>query len=178
MNTQFSPYGEIVEHFESYSDIEDWFYQVGLNKNKKKLLIKDKNRYLEEIIDFRTLLRTDFKKYIESKTSINQILKVTNEILIKSQVHPQVIENDSLFELQYIPKEKIENPLLTKIAIEVIKLLSSQEFKYLKKCDNHKCSLFFIDTSKNHSRRWCSMEICGNRSKVNNFTKRKKNLPK
>ena len=35
-------------------------------------------------------------------------------------------------------------------------------------------SLYFIDTSKNHSRRWCSTDICGNRSKVGNFTKRKK----
>jgi predicted RNA-binding Zn ribbon-like protein len=26
--------------------------------------------------------------------------------------------------------------------------------------------LFFYDTTKNHARHWCSMTICGNRSKV------------
>ena len=76
------------------------------------------------------------------------------------------------YSLEFIPK-KTENLLLTKIAIELVKLLSSKEFKYLKKCDNHKCSLYFIDTSKNHSRRWCSMEICGNRAKVSKFNKKK-----
>ena len=176
MNTQFSPYGDIVEYFESYSDIEDWFLKVHLIETKKKIELELEKKYFKEIMSFRALLRSQFKQYLESETSIDKIIQTSNAILIKSKVYPQIVSDKNLCELQYISTEKDKNHLLTKIVIEVIKLLSSKEFKYLKKCDNHKCSLFFIDTSKNHSRRWCSMEICGNRSKVNSFTQRKKNL--
>lgn len=106
---------------------------------------------------------------------LNSLLEKTNNIMIQNEVHPQIVYKDNSYILEYIPNKSSKyNVLLTKIAIEVIKLLDSKEFKYLKKCDNHKCCLYFIDTSKNHSRRWCSMEVCGNRSKVSSFTKRKK----
>jgi predicted RNA-binding Zn ribbon-like protein len=37
----------------------------------------------------------------------------------------------------------------------------------LRRCANHDtCVLLFLDTSRSHTRRWCSMELCGNRSKV------------
>jgi predicted RNA-binding Zn ribbon-like protein len=176
MNTQFTPYGDIVEHFESYLDIEDWFIEVNLINSKNLLKDEDQKKYFKELLAFRTLLRSGFKQYIESQTSLDNILQKANEILVKGKVHPQVSNNNGLFELRYVCTEKKNNQLLSRIAIEVIKLISSQEFKYLKKCDNHKCSLFFVDTSRNHSRRWCSMEICGNRSKVNSFTQRKKDL--
>lgn len=37
----------------------------------------------------------------------------------------------------------------------------------LRRCANHDtCVLLFLDTSRSHTRRWCSMEACGNRNKV------------
>jgi predicted RNA-binding Zn ribbon-like protein len=32
----------------------------------------------------------------------------------------------------------------------------------------------FVDTSKNHSRRWCDMKVCGNRVKARKFYRRQK----
>ena len=96
--------------------------------------------------------------------------------MLNAKVHPQIVSIDGSFRLEYISNTNNHNELLTLIAIEVIKFLNSKEFKYLKKCSNHKCCLYFVDTSRNHSRRWCSMEICGNRSKVGRFTKRQKEL--
>jgi predicted RNA-binding Zn ribbon-like protein len=34
-------------------------------------------------------------------------------------------------------------------------------------------TLWFLDKSKSHTRRWCSMGLCGNRHKVASFRKRK-----
>ena len=152
--------------------------KVGLLDEKKLNNIKENELYFKELIDYRTLLRNSFQDYIKEQISLDKLIKTTNNILLKAKVHPQIINEKESFVLEYIPNASKYNELLTKIAIELIKLLSSKEFKYLKKCDNHKCSLYFIDTSRNHSRRWCSMEICGNRSKVSNFVKRKKDLIK
>jgi predicted RNA-binding Zn ribbon-like protein len=42
----------------------------------------------------------------------------------------------------------------------------------LKVCPEETCRVAFFDHSKNRSRRWCSMEICGNRTKVRAYRKR------
>lgn len=36
----------------------------------------------------------------------------------------------------------------------------------IRPCANHACVLHFYDTSKNGTRRWCSMAGCGNRAKA------------
>jgi predicted RNA-binding Zn ribbon-like protein len=42
----------------------------------------------------------------------------------------------------------------------------------LKICPADDCAWAFYDTSRNRSRRWCSMEVCGNRQKVRTFRSR------
>ena len=102
MNTQFSPYDEIVENFETYSDMEEWFFEVKLMDKKNILSNKEKDKYYKEIISFRNLLRDNLKKYLENKSSINKILQRTNEILVKSQVHPRIQYENSIFECYVI----------------------------------------------------------------------------
>ncbi|UQE76805.1 ABATE domain-containing protein [Gordonia sp. PP30] len=46
-------------------------------------------------------------------------------------------------------------------------LLTGDAAGRIRRCANHvTCVLMFVDTSRSRSRRWCSMELCGNRSKV------------
>jgi predicted RNA-binding Zn ribbon-like protein len=48
-------------------------------------------------------------------------------------------------------------------------LLTSPQAIHIRKCVNSTCHWLFLDTSKNHSRRWCDMKICGNRNKARRF---------
>ena len=45
----------------------------------------------------------------------------------------------------------------------------------LRRCGADGCVLWFLDLTKNRSRRWCSMETCGNRHKVARHYQRRKN---
>ena len=36
----------------------------------------------------------------------------------------------------------------------------------IRRCGNRRCVLLYFDTTKNRSRRWCDMTVCGNRAKV------------
>jgi predicted RNA-binding Zn ribbon-like protein len=36
----------------------------------------------------------------------------------------------------------------------------------LRQCEHERCVLWFLDTSRNGTRRWCSMASCGNRAKA------------
>src|SRR4051812_23310237 len=42
----------------------------------------------------------------------------------------------------------------------------------LRVCAADDCGLFILDTSRPNNRRWCSMELCGNRSKIRAFRAR------
>jgi len=56
--------------------------------------------------------------------------------------------------------------LLLPLAEAMGDLLCRHDFEGVKICENAKCTLWFYDISKNHTRRWCSMAVCGNRAKA------------
>jgi predicted RNA-binding Zn ribbon-like protein len=51
-------------------------------------------------------------------------------------------------------------------------LVASGRWRAVRECDSDTCTWMFLDTSKNHSRRWCEMARCGNRDKVQRFRAR------
>jgi predicted RNA-binding Zn ribbon-like protein len=55
-----------------------------------------------------------------------------------------------------------------------MQMLSSDTRNMIGLCaDDRGCGFLFLDTSKNHSRRWCSMDVCGNRAKAKRHYKAK-----
>jgi predicted RNA-binding Zn ribbon-like protein len=54
-------------------------------------------------------------------------------------------------------------------------LLTSHAADRVRACDNPECRWLFLDTSKNHTRRWCDMKLCGNRMKARRFKAHKRN---
>jgi predicted RNA-binding Zn ribbon-like protein len=53
-------------------------------------------------------------------------------------------------------------------------LLVGAELGRLRECSNDKCLWLFLDDSKNGTRRWCSMQSCGNRAKAHRHYLRQK----
>jgi predicted RNA-binding Zn ribbon-like protein len=55
--------------------------------------------------------------------------------------------------------------LLFPIARSLADLVCNENFTYVKACEGPPCTLLFVDRTRAHARRWCSMAICGNRAK-------------
>jgi predicted RNA-binding Zn ribbon-like protein len=66
---------------------------------------------------------------------------------------------------------------LWKLAEAASDLLVSTEAERVKECGDPTCRWLFLDTSKNHTRRWCDMKICGNRMKARRFQARAAGIP-
>ena len=62
--------------------------------------------------------------------------------------------------------------ILAPIALAAAELLTSDEFQRVRQCPN--CGWLFVDTSRNHSRRWCSMDFCGSKIKSRRQYERRK----
>jgi predicted RNA-binding Zn ribbon-like protein len=62
--------------------------------------------------------------------------------------------------------------LRQRIVDAAVALLTAAEKGRLKACPA--CGWFFLDKTKNRSRRWCSMTTCGNSAKARRYYWRKK----
>jgi predicted RNA-binding Zn ribbon-like protein len=65
--------------------------------------------------------------------------------------------------------DHLERPLWP-LAAAALDLLRSGPLDRLKACEG--CPWLFLDISRNHSRRWCSMDDCGSRSKMRHYRAR------
>jgi predicted RNA-binding Zn ribbon-like protein len=52
-------------------------------------------------------------------------------------------------------------------------ILLSPDAVRVRTCAVDTCRWLFLDTSKNHTRRWCNMKVCGNRMKARRFQARR-----
>ena len=55
------------------------------------------------------------------------------------------------------------------LSLSTAEFMMSEQMRFLRECGNAECRWLFVDTSKNHTRRWCDMKICGNRMKARRF---------
>lgn len=54
---------------------------------------------------------------------------------------------------------------LSLVARDALDLVTSGEVVRVRRCAGEECSALFLDASRPGSRRWCSMDGCGNRAK-------------
>jgi len=59
------------------------------------------------------------------------------------------------------------------LAESVSDVLLSPGMWSVRTCAADTCRWLFLDTSKNHTRRWCNMKVCGNRMKARRFQARR-----
>lgn len=64
--------------------------------------------------------------------------------------------------------------LLGPVALAAVELLARADGKRIKICPGEHCGWAFLDISKNGRRRWCEMEVCGNRAKARRFAARRR----
>lgn len=185
INTKIIEKRSIKELIVDYNDLMQWFQDAEIIDKKEKIKLIAKwntdtqiSKFFIRSIAFREDLRSMINKLIDTQTVEDQRIVMINKILSKQCEQNQLeMVNDKL---ELITKALIEEPvhLLTSIARSAAFLLSHSDYSPIKRCENPGCILYHYDTSKNHKRRWCSMNICGNRMKAAAHYKRKKKLAK
>jgi predicted RNA-binding Zn ribbon-like protein len=68
--------------------------------------------------------------------------------------------------LRWVHRWEKPTELLHPIAAAAADLICHQDFRLIRACEGPACMLLFLDRTKAHARRWCSMAVCGNRAKA------------
>jgi predicted RNA-binding Zn ribbon-like protein len=72
-----------------------------------------------------------------------------------------------------VPASPVEGAL-GPIALAAVRLFTEGDFDRIRECGGHACGWLFYDRSKNNRRRWCEMEVCGNRAKQKRLAARRR----
>ena len=115
---------------------------------------------LRELLKFRERLRAAVLRQEAGFSASDAFIAELNSLL---KQHPSVIA-----------LQRKGEKLGLETAIAVAELFSDVSTVRLRKCEYEACIAHFLDTSKKGSRRWCSMNICGNKIKVAAYQKRRR----
>jgi predicted RNA-binding Zn ribbon-like protein len=82
-----------------------------------------------------------------------------------AQTQVGILATPEGFTLDWQKKEALDYPLWP-IGRSAVEVLISPEVKWVHVCEGEGCGWLFLDMSRNHSRRWCDSQDCGNRVRV------------
>lgn len=93
-----------------------------------------------------------------------------NRLLTAHPGHDQVVEAGRTLQRRRVYQIRTPPDAFAPLLDATVDLLTAADWSKIRKCAT--CVLHFYDTSKRGGRRWCSMQLCGNRAKVAAYYRR------
>lgn len=161
VNTVLNQHEEVTDLLQSNSDLSLWAHGAGLNIDTQ---LESFN--LMTALELRTAFKDSFTAKINNHKIPKKSLETVNKHLLNHSVQQILHLENNCYVLQAKNKKLTFSKFLGYLAHEAATLLASPQAEQVKRCCNENCILIFLDTSRSHKRRWCSMDICGNRAKA------------
>lgn len=177
LNSIAMPRSVEFEWLASGADVLDWLVQSGLAREEEiSDLRQPRHRPALDLAanDIRAF-REEFRAFVCSVSDKNKVpadhpmIERVNHLMQAGDQSLHLVSNNSdggEFMLNVIHRMQTAEDLLPRIAAACAELIAEADFTHVRRCQGSGCTMFFRDVSKNHKRRWCSMELCGNRAKA------------
>jgi predicted RNA-binding Zn ribbon-like protein len=128
--------------------------------------------FLEQLIAFRERLREAVLRIERGSSPTDAFLAEVNALLLQYPRHTSLRKREGKIIRETLFEPLKPTDLWTPIVDANADLLTETESSRIRKCES--CVVHFFDTSKKGSRRWCSMNLCGNKLKVAAYQRRKR----
>jgi len=170
------------ELLNSYNDLVLWSQQADVLTEQEAQQILEKaeqhssetTRVLKRAVEVREAIFRIFKAVAEDESPEDEDLVTLSALVAEAQKHAQIVPNTNGFHWDWTGKRSELDCMLWPVVRSAADFLTSDDLDTVRVCASDSCNWLFIDTSKNHSRRWCNMKSCGNREKARRFYVRKK----
>jgi predicted RNA-binding Zn ribbon-like protein len=169
---------ELLEH---YSDLARFGEDTGLlDPSQADQLVKRSSKSpdradeaLRRARELREAIHDVFWALINHRAVPAAALAILNRDAHVAAEHLRLVPINGAFAWRFDDLDDLDI-LLWMIARSAADLLASDQLPFVRACSSKECEWFFLDTSKNHHRRWCDMSRCGNRAKVRRFYAKQK----
>jgi predicted RNA-binding Zn ribbon-like protein len=162
------------ECLRGYGDLVAWSVRAGLlSADEGDLLVDEAGRRTEEAeaayhdaLRLRGALYGILHAVTEDKAPASQDLETLRGYEREALSRGKLVQGDGGFAWEWQDGLDLAR-MLWPVAHAATGLLTSGDLDRLKLCAG--CYWLFLDASKNHSRRWCTMEVCGRDEKVRRY---------
>jgi predicted RNA-binding Zn ribbon-like protein len=159
--------------------LERWLIASGMvTSPKPKAIVRawrhstEATAFLEQLIAFRERLREAVVRLESGSSPSDAFLAEVNSLLLQHPLLSSLHKRDGKVSRGTLLEPRKPTDLWAPIIDATADLLAETEASRIRKCES--CVVHFFDTSKKGSRRWCSMNICGNKLKVAAYQRRKR----
>ena len=128
--------------------------------------------FLEQFIAFREKLREAVLRIESGSTPSDTFITEVNSLLLRYPLAALLHKRDGKVVRETTFELREPTDVWAPIVDAAANLLAETESSRIRKCES--CVVHFFDTSKKGSRRWCSMNICGNKLKVAAYQRRRR----
>jgi predicted RNA-binding Zn ribbon-like protein len=173
---------EAVDYLAGYSDLVAWSaHAEAVDETTAELLLQEAERRpaaaaatFAWAIAVREALYLVFAAVAAGRRPDESDLDTLNTALAAALAHARVVVAPGGFSWEWERRAEALDQMLWPISRSALELLTSSDIHRVKDCGRHGgCGWLFVDTSKNGSRRWCSMEVCGRQDKIRRRTRRR-----
>jgi predicted RNA-binding Zn ribbon-like protein len=170
------------EYLLSYRDLVAWSRHAGSISEREATQLAEHvvlneaevDTVYKRAIDLREALYRIFSEVAAKRRPAQPDLATLNGILADAMAQAEIIPVEDGFVWGWTNASGARNGLLWPVARSAAELLTaSDELQRVRECPGDYCDWLFLDTSKNHTRRWCSMETCGNVAKARRHYQRR-----
>jgi predicted RNA-binding Zn ribbon-like protein len=171
--------GETVELLPDFDALLRWFQSAGLLSSREAASLRQQwgeSARAQHVVGAMRELRERLRKEILSMERGGAVHRATiDELNYLMAEHPMLTRlktsgSGSTRELWFDPRRPED--LFAPLALSAAILFAELDRNRVRKCGQ--CVLHFYDTSKKGTRRWCSMQMCGNRLKVAAYAARQR----
>ena len=179
LNTRPVQNGEPMELLSDFSALLRWFQAAELLSARDVTNLRQKwgksacaQRTVEAIRELRERLRKEILAWEHGGTVHQSTVDELNRLMAEHPMRTtlKISGSTSATELWFEPRQPED--LLAPLAHGTATLFANVDRGRVHKCDQ--CVLHFQDISKKGTRRWCSMQLCGNRLKVAAYAARQR----
>lgn len=164
----------LADHWQDYPDLTHWSQAAGiLSPREAQDLMRQAaasseqaHRALARARDLRETLYRIFSAQASGRTFSRADLDHLNSFLVDALMHARLVKSREGIVWAWQEAESRLDRMLWSITRSAADLVTSDHLMRVRECAGDDCSWLFVDTSKNHSRRWCDMSDCGNRAKA------------
>jgi predicted RNA-binding Zn ribbon-like protein len=165
---------EHLNHLQTAGDLVAWAAHAKIIGEKDAALarrmIKDQTKLARHLIARGRFLRETIYRInsnvVAGKPPVEKLLRSLTtahaEMLATATLRP----HGDNYEWAWHPKSELVAAILGPITLSALNLLVDADLSRIKQCRGNHCGWLFYDSTKNNSRQWCDMSVCGNRAKA------------
>jgi len=163
-----------IERLAGYGDLVSWARQIGLvSPAEATRLTREaaKNpgqaaRRLAAARELRELIFGVFAATSEGRRPDDRVVDKLNVWIRSAFANSRLVSAGDSYQWRSLARGPRIEQVAQEIARSAADLLTSERLSRVGQCNGRDCRWLFIDRTRNRSRRWCAMAVCGNRAKA------------